>query len=76
MHAFQGAAAPGASPRRGAKDSGSEGGYNRTAQHHGATFTSADVAECPHAATIAIVSQVPVEKLWDAIPAFSTRSEI
>ena len=42
----------------------------------GATFTGADVAEWVHAATIAIVGQVPVEQLWDAIPAFPTRSEI
>jgi pyruvate/2-oxoglutarate dehydrogenase complex dihydrolipoamide dehydrogenase (E3) component len=42
----------------------------------GATFTGTDVAEWLHAATIAIVGQVPIERLWDAIPAFPTRSEI
>jgi pyruvate/2-oxoglutarate dehydrogenase complex dihydrolipoamide dehydrogenase (E3) component len=42
----------------------------------GATFTGVDVAEWLHAATIAIVAQVPVELLWDAVPAFPTRSEI
>jgi dihydrolipoamide dehydrogenase len=42
----------------------------------GATFTGTDVAEWLHAATIAIVSRTPVERLWDAIPAFPTRSEI
>jgi pyruvate/2-oxoglutarate dehydrogenase complex dihydrolipoamide dehydrogenase (E3) component len=42
----------------------------------GATFTGTDVAEWLHAATIAIVSRVPIERLWDAIPAFPTRSEI
>ena len=42
----------------------------------GATFTGTDVAEWLHAATIAIVSRFPVERLWEAIPAFPTRSEI
>jgi dihydrolipoamide dehydrogenase len=42
----------------------------------GATFTGTDVAEWVHAATIAIVGQVPVERLWAAIPAFPTRSEV
>ncbi|MGI8715510.1 MAG: dihydrolipoyl dehydrogenase family protein [Solirubrobacteraceae bacterium] len=42
----------------------------------GATFTGADVAEWLHAATIAIVSQTPIELLWDAVPAFPSRSEI
>ena len=42
----------------------------------GATFTGTDVAEWVHAATIAIVSRTPIERLWDAIPAFPTRSEV
>jgi dihydrolipoamide dehydrogenase len=42
----------------------------------GATFTGADVAEWLHAATIAIVAEVRIELLADAIPAFPTRSEI
>lgn len=42
----------------------------------GATFTGTDVAEWLHAATIAIVGRIPIERLWDAIPAFPTRSEI
>ena len=42
----------------------------------GATFTGTDVAEWLHAATIAIVNQTPVELLWQAVPAFPTRSEI
>ena len=42
----------------------------------GATFTGVDVAEWVHAATIAVLSAIPVERLWDAIPAFPTRSEI
>jgi pyruvate/2-oxoglutarate dehydrogenase complex dihydrolipoamide dehydrogenase (E3) component len=42
----------------------------------GATFTGVDVAEWLHAATIAIVGEVPAERLWEAVPAFPTRSEI
>lgn len=42
----------------------------------GATFTGVDVAEWLHAATIAIAGVVPAERLWQAVPAFPTRSEI
>jgi pyruvate/2-oxoglutarate dehydrogenase complex dihydrolipoamide dehydrogenase (E3) component len=42
----------------------------------GATFTGADVAEFVHAATIAIVGGVPLDRLWHAVPSFPTRSEI
>ena len=42
----------------------------------GATFTGTGVAEWLDAATIAIVSRTPVELLWQAVPAFPTRSEI
>jgi pyruvate/2-oxoglutarate dehydrogenase complex dihydrolipoamide dehydrogenase (E3) component len=42
----------------------------------GATFVGADVAEWLHAATIAVVGEVPVDTLWHAIPAFPTRSEV
>jgi len=42
----------------------------------GATFTGTDVADWLHAATIAIVSKTPVELLWQAVPAFPTRSEV
>ena len=42
----------------------------------GATFTGTDVAEWLHAATIAIVGEIPVERLWQAVPAFPTRSEV
>ena len=42
----------------------------------GATFTGTEVAEWLQAATIAIVSKTPVERLWQATPAFPTRSEI
>jgi pyruvate/2-oxoglutarate dehydrogenase complex dihydrolipoamide dehydrogenase (E3) component len=42
----------------------------------GATFTGPEVAEFLHAATIAVVAEVPVERLFHAVPAFPTRSEI
>ena len=42
----------------------------------GATFTGAEVAEFLHAATIAVVAEVPLEQLRHAIPSFPTRSEV
>jgi dihydrolipoamide dehydrogenase len=42
----------------------------------GATFTGPDVAEMLHGATIALVGQVPLDRLYDAIPSFPTRSEV
>jgi pyruvate/2-oxoglutarate dehydrogenase complex dihydrolipoamide dehydrogenase (E3) component len=42
----------------------------------GATFTGPDVAELLHAATIAVVGEVPLDRLWHAIPPFPTRSEV
>jgi pyruvate/2-oxoglutarate dehydrogenase complex dihydrolipoamide dehydrogenase (E3) component len=42
----------------------------------GATFTGFEVAEFIHAATIAVVGAVPLARLWHAIPAFPTRSEL
>jgi pyruvate/2-oxoglutarate dehydrogenase complex dihydrolipoamide dehydrogenase (E3) component len=42
----------------------------------GATFTGVDVAEALHAATIAVVAEVPLERLWHAVPCFPTRSEM
>jgi pyruvate/2-oxoglutarate dehydrogenase complex dihydrolipoamide dehydrogenase (E3) component len=42
----------------------------------GATFTGVEVAETIHAATIAVVGEVPLDRLWHAVPSFPTRSEI
>ena len=42
----------------------------------GATFTGLEVAEWLHAATIAVVGEVPLERLAHAVPAFPTRSEV
>ena len=42
----------------------------------GATFTGPSVAGALHAATIAVVAEVPLAILWHAVPAFPTRSEL
>ena len=42
----------------------------------GATFVGPGVGELTHAATIAIVGEVPLERLWHATPSFPTLSEI
>ena len=42
----------------------------------GATITGSEVADFVHAATIAIVGEVPVARLRHAVPSFPTRSEI
>ncbi len=42
----------------------------------GATFVGFEVGEWLQAATIAIVGEVPIARLWDCVPAFPTRSEI
>lgn len=42
----------------------------------GATFVGPEVAELLHAATIAVVGEVPLGRLWHAVPAYPTVSEI
>jgi pyruvate/2-oxoglutarate dehydrogenase complex dihydrolipoamide dehydrogenase (E3) component len=42
----------------------------------GATFAGPDVAELLHAATIAVVGQVPLDRLWHAVPSYPTVSEV
>jgi pyruvate/2-oxoglutarate dehydrogenase complex dihydrolipoamide dehydrogenase (E3) component len=42
----------------------------------GVTFVGNDVAELLHAATIAIVGEVPISRLWHAVPAYPTMNEI
>ncbi|WOP19574.1 NAD(P)/FAD-dependent oxidoreductase [Raineyella sp. LH-20] len=42
----------------------------------GATFLGQDVAELLHSATIAIVGEVTIDRLWHAVPAYPTISEI
>jgi pyruvate/2-oxoglutarate dehydrogenase complex dihydrolipoamide dehydrogenase (E3) component len=42
----------------------------------GATFVGPEAGELVHAATIAIVGEVPLERLWHAVPSYPTISEI
>jgi dihydrolipoamide dehydrogenase len=42
----------------------------------GATFTGPDAAELLQAATIAITGEVPLDRLWHAVPAYPTVSEV
>jgi pyruvate/2-oxoglutarate dehydrogenase complex dihydrolipoamide dehydrogenase (E3) component len=42
----------------------------------GVTITGSEIAEALHAATIAVVAEVPLDELWHAVPAFPTRSEL
>jgi pyruvate/2-oxoglutarate dehydrogenase complex dihydrolipoamide dehydrogenase (E3) component len=42
----------------------------------GVTFVGQDVSELLHAATIAIVGEVPIDRLWHAVPAYPTMNEI
>ncbi len=42
----------------------------------GATFTGVEVAESLHGATIAVIGELPLERLWHAVPCFPTRSEL
>jgi dihydrolipoamide dehydrogenase len=42
----------------------------------GATFVGQDVSELLHSATIAVVGEVPISRLWHAVPSYPTLSEI
>ncbi len=42
----------------------------------GVTLVGPDVGELLHAATVAVVGEVPVHRLWHAVPAFPTMSEV
>jgi dihydrolipoamide dehydrogenase len=42
----------------------------------GATFVGAGVAELLHSATIAVTAEVPLSRLWHAVPSFPTLSEV
>ncbi len=42
----------------------------------GATFVGPETADFLHAATIAVAGEVPLDRLWHAVPAFPTRSEV
>jgi pyruvate/2-oxoglutarate dehydrogenase complex dihydrolipoamide dehydrogenase (E3) component len=42
----------------------------------GATIIGREAVDLLHASTVAIVGEIPVEKLWHAVPSFPTMSEI
>ncbi|MFF2060373.1 dihydrolipoyl dehydrogenase family protein [Streptomyces sp. NPDC058200] len=42
----------------------------------GVTFAGPGVGELLHSATIAVVGEVPVDRLWHAVPAYPTISEV
>ncbi|HEV7658034.1 MAG TPA: NAD(P)/FAD-dependent oxidoreductase [Mycobacteriales bacterium] len=42
----------------------------------GATFVGPDLAELLHSATVAIVGEVPLDRLWHAVPSYPTVSEV
>ncbi|MFB7719562.1 dihydrolipoyl dehydrogenase family protein [Nocardia sp. NPDC056100] len=42
----------------------------------GATFAGPGVAELLHSATLAIAGEIPLDRLWHAVPAFPTISEV
>ncbi|QWT23603.1 NAD(P)/FAD-dependent oxidoreductase [Subtercola sp. PAMC28395] len=42
----------------------------------GVTFVGQDVAELLHSATIAVVGEVPLSRLWHAVPSYPTLSEV
>jgi pyruvate/2-oxoglutarate dehydrogenase complex dihydrolipoamide dehydrogenase (E3) component len=42
----------------------------------GVTFVGQDVSEMVQAATIAVVGEVPLDRLWHAVPAYPTMNEI
>jgi dihydrolipoamide dehydrogenase len=42
----------------------------------GATFTGPSVQELLHSATVAIAGEVPLQRLWHAVPSFPTISEV
>lgn len=42
----------------------------------GATMVGSQVGDLLHSATIAIIGEVPLERLWHAVPSFPTMSEV
>jgi dihydrolipoamide dehydrogenase len=42
----------------------------------GATFVGQEVGELLHSATVAIVGEVPIDRLWHAVPSYPTISEV
>ena len=42
----------------------------------GLTFSGPGVSDLIHAATVAVVGEVPLDRLWHAVPSYPTISEI
>jgi pyruvate/2-oxoglutarate dehydrogenase complex dihydrolipoamide dehydrogenase (E3) component len=42
----------------------------------GVTFVGSGVAELLHSATVAVTGEIPLDRLWHAVPAFPTVSEV
>jgi len=42
----------------------------------GATFVGPETGEWLHAATIAVLGEVPMDRLWHAVPSYPSRSEV
>ncbi|MFH8587038.1 dihydrolipoyl dehydrogenase family protein [Streptomyces celluloflavus] len=42
----------------------------------GATFVGLGVGELLHSATVAVAGEVPIERLWHAVPSYPTTSEV
>ena len=42
----------------------------------GATFVGAEIGELLQSATIAVVGEVPIQRLWHAVPSYPTISEV
>lgn len=42
----------------------------------GVTFVGPGVGELIHSATVAVVGQVPIARLWHAVPSYPTISEV
>ena len=42
----------------------------------GATFTGPEVQDFLHAATVAVIGELPLERIAHAVPSFPTRSEV
>jgi dihydrolipoamide dehydrogenase len=42
----------------------------------GVTFVGQDVSELLHSATVTVAGEVPLSRLWHAVPSFPTISEV
>jgi dihydrolipoamide dehydrogenase len=42
----------------------------------GVTFVGAGIGELLHSASVAVAGEVPLERLWHAVPSYPTMSEV